>query len=50
MAYALSEAQRRVKALEHELEQVKKDKLVVDDHVKDCKKKPRFSFKIRFSF
>eukprot|EP00210_Caulerpa_lentillifera_P000715 g692.t1 len=50
MAHALSEAQRRVKVLEYELEQSKKDKVMVDEHVKDCKKKPRFRFKIRFSF
>eukprot|EP00210_Caulerpa_lentillifera_P002114 g2029.t1 len=47
--YALNEAQRRVKALEHELDQVKKDKSTNNDISKDSKK-PRIGFKLRFDF
>jgi len=48
---ALEEKQHYILALEYELEQVKKDKSIVDEHVKESKMKkqrPWFTFKIKF--
>lgn len=48
---ALDEKQHYILALEYELEQVKKDKSIVDEHVREHKKKqqrPWFTFKIKF--
>lgn len=52
MTYALNEAQRRLKSLEHELETVRKDKTTNNDHTSDAKKKkkPRVGFFLRFVF
>jgi len=46
----LEEKQQYLCALEYELEQLKKDKSTVVEHVKESKRKPRpwFSFNINF--